>query len=113
MSLTSMTGYGGGTALMHGWRVEIELSSVNRKQLDVRLNLPRQLTSLESRMYGLVHKVVARGQISVVLRMTTVAGEQDARCAALPARYPGPRHHDVAAGAEDADGVVLRDGNAC
>jgi uncharacterized protein (TIGR00255 family) len=78
MALTSMTGYGRGAASVGGLRVEIELSSVNRKQLDVRLNLPRQIASLESRVHNLVHKRVSRGQINGVLRITTVAGEQAA-----------------------------------
>ncbi len=78
MTLTSMTGYGRGEASVGGLRVEVELSSVNRKQLDVRLNLPRQLVSLESRIHDAVHKACSRGQISGVLRVTTVAGEQAA-----------------------------------
>lgn len=78
MGLTSMTGYGCGEASVGGLRVEIELSSVNRKQLDVRLNLPRQLASLESRVHELVHKSVSRGQINGVLRISTVAGGQAA-----------------------------------
>lgn len=78
MALTSMTGYGRGEASAGGMRVELEISSVNRKQLDVRLNLPRQLMSLESRMHDAVHKACARGHVSGVLRVTTVAGEQAA-----------------------------------
>ncbi|HEY8240281.1 MAG TPA: YicC/YloC family endoribonuclease, partial [Kiritimatiellia bacterium] len=35
MSLRSMTGYGRGVASGHGLHVEVEVSSVNRKQLDV------------------------------------------------------------------------------
>lgn len=78
MALTSMTGYGRGESSVGGLRVEIELSSVNRKQLDVRLNLPRQLASLESRVHESVHKACSRGQVSGVVRMSTVAGEQAA-----------------------------------
>ncbi|MBL7077569.1 MAG: YicC family protein [Kiritimatiellae bacterium] len=78
MALTSMTGYGRGESSVGGLRVEIELSSVNRKQLDVRLNLPRQLASLESRVHEQVHKACSRGQISGVVRITTVEGEQAA-----------------------------------
>ncbi len=78
MALTSMTGHGRGESSVGGLRVEIELSSVNRKQLDIRLNLPRQLSSLESRIHELVHKALSRGQVSGVLRITTVAGEQAA-----------------------------------
>ena len=59
-----MTGYGCGEASAGGIKVEIELSSVNRKQFDIRINLPRQLISLESRVTELVHRSIARGSVS-------------------------------------------------
>ena len=63
-SLRSMTGYGRGEASAHGIRVEMELNSVNRKQLEVRLNLPRSLASLESRMVEIIQTAISRGQVS-------------------------------------------------
>ena len=62
--LRSMTGYGRGEATVGGIRVEVELNSVNRKQFDARLNLPRTLTVLESRMLEQIQEAVSRGQIS-------------------------------------------------
>ena len=62
--LRSMTGYGRGAATRAGIRVEVELNSVNRKQFDVRLNLPRALIVLESRMLEQIQVCVSRGQIS-------------------------------------------------
>ena len=47
MSLMSMTGRGTGAAAGRLARVEVELSSVNRKQLDVDVGLPRFLSSFE------------------------------------------------------------------
>ena len=70
MPLTSMTGYGRGEASARGIRVEVELSSVNRRQFDVRINLPRTLASLEARMHSVVHGVVSRGQVSGVVKIT-------------------------------------------
>lgn len=64
MALRSMTGYGRGAASARGIRVEVELNSVNRKQLEVRLNLPRSLASLESRAVELIQLAVSRGQVS-------------------------------------------------
>ena len=61
MALRSMTGYGRGDAVSRGMRVEVELNSVNRKQLEVRLNLPRSLASLESRMVERIQESVSRG----------------------------------------------------
>jgi uncharacterized protein (TIGR00255 family) len=52
--------------------VEVELSSVNRKQLEVRLNLPRSLASLESRMVERIQESLSRGQVTggVVVRIS-------------------------------------------
>jgi len=64
MSLRSMTGYGRGEATAKGLRVEVELNSVNRKQLEVRISLPRSWQSLESRVVELVQESISRGQVS-------------------------------------------------
>lgn len=64
MSLRSMTGYGRGHAMAKGLRVEVELNSVNRKQLEVRISLPRTWQSLESRVVELVQESISRGQVS-------------------------------------------------
>ena len=64
MALRSMTGYGRGEAVAKGIRVAAELNSVNRKQLEVRLNLPRSLSSLESRMVELIQGALSRGQVT-------------------------------------------------
>ncbi len=64
MTLRSMTGYGRGEATAKGLHVEVELNSVNRKQLEVRISLPRAWQSLESRVVELVQTSVSRGQVS-------------------------------------------------
>ncbi len=64
MSLRSMTGYGRGNVAAKGLRVEVELNSVNRKQLEVRISLPRAWQSLESRVVELVQESISRGQVS-------------------------------------------------
>jgi uncharacterized protein (TIGR00255 family) len=72
MTLHSMTGYGNGGATARGISVEVELNSVNRKQFEARLNLPRSLVALESRMVETIQASVGRGQVSggVVVRVT-------------------------------------------
>jgi len=70
MSLMSMTGRGTGTATDHVARVDVELSSVNRKQLDVNVGLPRLLTSFESRVQESIQKKVSRGRITGEIRVT-------------------------------------------
>ena len=64
MTIRSMTGYGRGDASAKGLHVEVELNSVNRKQLEVRISLPRAWQSLESRIGELVQESISRGQVS-------------------------------------------------
>lgn len=63
MALRSMTGYGRGESRGKAAEVVCELSSVNRRQLDVRVALPRSLQVLEARVCELVQARVVRGHI--------------------------------------------------
>lgn len=49
--------------------MEVELSSVNRRQFDVRLSIPRALSPLESEVYALVHRSVSRGYVTGSIRL--------------------------------------------
>jgi uncharacterized protein (TIGR00255 family) len=73
----SMTGYGRGMAAGAGCRVTVELASVNRRQADVVLSLPRELEPLETRIREEIAKNVARGRVTarVVLQSTEVSAE--------------------------------------
>jgi len=73
MALRSMTGYGRGEASRGGIRAEVELSSVNRKQFDLRLTLPRALASLEPRFAEIVRAGVSRGQCTGMVAVTASA----------------------------------------
>ncbi|MBN1269236.1 MAG: YicC family protein [Kiritimatiellae bacterium] len=64
MSLHSMTGYGHGAATGSGVKIEIELSSVNRKQLDIHLSLPKELLTLEPWIQEEIHKALGRGRVT-------------------------------------------------
>ncbi len=74
MALKSMTGFGRGEAASRGLRVEIELSSVNRKQLDVRVNLPRALGALESRIFKEIGKSFSRGCVTGSVTVAASSG---------------------------------------
>lgn len=65
MSIRSMTGYGRGVAVRSGIKVEVELSAVNRKQLDLFLNLPKPLALLESRIQEELARELTRGRITI------------------------------------------------
>lgn len=60
-----MTGYGWGETSRNGWKVTVELSSVNRKQSEIAVNLPRDLEVLEAQVRDVVNQRVARGRVSV------------------------------------------------
>ena len=74
----SMTGRGTGAAAGRLARVEVELSSVNRKQLDVDVGLPRFLSSFESRVQELVQGRLSRGRVTGEIRVTWAEAAQAA-----------------------------------
>ena len=76
MSLMSMTGRGTGAASGRLARVEAELSSVNRKQLDVDVGLPRFLSSFEAQVRGRIQKRLSRGQVTGEIRVAWAAAAQ-------------------------------------
>lgn len=71
--MRSMTGYGCGTASVDGCQVTVELSSVNRRQTEVSVSLPRDLEVLEARVRERLAKAVSRGRVTA--RISIAAGE--------------------------------------
>ena len=68
-----MTGYGRGEASLGRTGFVIELSSVNRKNLDVISSLPRPLQVLDSRIIEEVRKQLSRGRVNVSVVMSEAA----------------------------------------
>lgn len=68
MAIKSMTGFGEGSESRAGIRVLVEISSVNRKQLDININLPRNLVTLDAQVQGMIRKEFTRGRISGIVR---------------------------------------------
>jgi len=62
-----MTGYGRGQSTFDGARFSVELNSVNRKQSDVSVSLPREFSELEPRVRDLINSRIARGRLNVVV----------------------------------------------
>ena len=73
-----MTGRGVGAAAGRLARVEVELSSVNRKQLDVDVGLPRFLVAQESRVLETVQGRLSRGRVTGEIRVTWAEAAQAA-----------------------------------
>jgi uncharacterized protein (TIGR00255 family) len=65
--MNSMTGFGRGEAITEGviWRAEV--SSVNRKQLEIVINLPRELNELETGLRNSIAGKLSRGRVYVAI----------------------------------------------
>ncbi|MDF3128950.1 YicC family protein [Kiritimatiellaeota bacterium B1221] len=75
--MRSMTGFGQGQAVASGISVQVEISSVNRKNLDVHFSLPRGMSALESRCQKLISETCVRGRVQAKVLIETV-GESEA-----------------------------------
>lgn len=72
--MRSMTGYGRGQSVHDGAKFSVELNSVNRKQSDVVVTLPRELSELEPRMRDMINSEVSRGRLNVVVAVHRSTG---------------------------------------
>jgi uncharacterized protein (TIGR00255 family) len=60
-----MTGYGRGEASRDGIKITTEITSVNRKQSEITVYLPREIESLEAQARAELNKRIARGRVTV------------------------------------------------
>lgn len=74
-----MTGYGRGDCSQDGFKVTVELSSVNRKQSEISLNLPREMEVFEAPIRDRINRHVARGRVTVRVSLHAGAGNMAAR----------------------------------
>src|SRR5258708_6293901 len=74
--MRSMTGYGRGTATFEGRQVAVELSSVNRKQAEISLSLPRALLELEPRVRDEINAHISRGRLTVAVGLHAKEGKR-------------------------------------
>ncbi len=74
-----MTGYGRGECSQDGFKITVETSSVNRKQSEISVSLPRDLEPLEPRLRDVINRSVSRGRLTVRVVLHTaesnVAGQ--------------------------------------
>jgi uncharacterized protein (TIGR00255 family) len=76
-----MTGYGRGETDHAGTKFTVELNSVNRKQSDVVINLPRDLVELEPRIRQTINENISRGRTNATVSLHS--GANGARNLAL------------------------------
>ena len=59
-----MTGYGRGEQTQEGYKITTEISSVNRRQPEINVYLPRELEPLDARVRDLINRKIARGRVT-------------------------------------------------
>ncbi|HYP17572.1 MAG TPA: YicC/YloC family endoribonuclease [Opitutus sp.] len=75
--MKSMTGYGRATAAIGSFTLTVQVSSVNRKTLDLAIKLPEAWESLEAGIGEQVRRAAARGRVSVVVELTGARGASE------------------------------------
>jgi uncharacterized protein (TIGR00255 family) len=73
--MKSMTGYGRGEQTLEGYKIATEISTVNRRQAEVNVYLPRELEPLDARVRTEVSRRIARGRVTarITLHVTESA----------------------------------------
>src|SRR5437867_269636 len=74
-----MTGYGRVDCAQVLLKITVELSSVNRKQSEISVNLPREMEMLEAQIRDLINRYVARGRLTVRVSLHAGASKLSAR----------------------------------
>ena len=74
-----MTGYGRGECSQNGLKITVELSSVNRKQTEISVNLPREMEMLEAQIRDLINRHVSRGRLTVRVSLHAGTSKSAAR----------------------------------
>jgi len=68
--MKSMTGYGRATSAIEAFSLTVQVSSVNRKTLDLTIGLPEEWESMEPAIGELVRKFATRGKVHVDIEVT-------------------------------------------
>jgi len=76
--MKSMTGYGRGSGHLGNLEITLELHSVNRKNLDCIINLPREWQALEADFLSVIKESVHRGRLVVTVQAQAVSDSDSA-----------------------------------
>jgi uncharacterized protein (TIGR00255 family) len=77
--MKSMTGYGRGECSQNGFKITVELSSVNRKQTEIAVALPREMEMLEAQIRDVINRYISRGRLNVRAGLHAGASKLSAR----------------------------------
>jgi uncharacterized protein (TIGR00255 family) len=75
--MKSMTGFGRGEASANGITWSVEAASINRKQLEVVVGLPRELAEMEVQVRNEVSAIASRGRVQVTIRFDSPGGSNE------------------------------------
>lgn len=76
MAIVSMTGFGRGESQGLGIKVSVELSTVNRKQFDCNISMPRDLMGFEAKLHALIHTRIVRGCVKGLVSIAAVGDNE-------------------------------------
>lgn len=107
--MKSMTGYGRGESSQNGWKITVELSSVNRKQSEIAVNLPREFEVLEAQVRDLINRQIGRGRVTaqVILQAGEATAASRVRVNTALARAYAQQLRELAAQLKLAGEVTL------
>ena len=77
--MKSMTGCGRGQCARNGSKITVELSSVNRKQGEISVVMPRELEVLEAQIRDVVNQTISRGRITARVTLHSADGQSSSR----------------------------------
>jgi uncharacterized protein (TIGR00255 family) len=77
--MKSMTGCGRGECVQDGFKITVEVQSINRKQADIQMDLPRDLEVLETSVRNTIHQAISRGRLTVKVLLHAPTGRNSAR----------------------------------
>ncbi len=102
-----MTGHGHGDSISSDglWRISVEITTVNRRNLDLALSCPREWNGLEASVQQWLQDRIARGRVQVSLRAEAAHFEQHGSL-----RFdPGQLSKDLAAlrGLAQTEGIAF------
>jgi uncharacterized protein (TIGR00255 family) len=75
--MRSMTGYGRASAALGGGTITVQVSSVNRRSLDLSVKLPGEWESLEAEVGERIRRAAARGKVHVDIEYSAAKGSSE------------------------------------
>ncbi len=97
--MQSMTGFGQASGVVGGAQVRVEIKTVNGRYLDLKLRLPRELSSLEPAVRRLLDSRLHRGRVEVFFNLAWTSADQ------LEIQEPLVRNYQSAAATAQSLGI--------